>query len=215
LQRRMEEQARREEELRQQQKLRETKIAECLARTREYVRDGMYDRALNEIETVYAMDPGNAEAQEFERNILTIQRKGSEARRVAEQRSQQVDAWKREEEEKKRAAEAGRDELQRESSNTYRAMLKQAWAGGVPTKDDREMLDVVRLSLGVGEEEHMQTERMAQLDAYAEALRSALKSGEIGLRDESAQEHLWTLFALTREDHTAILASIRPEIDGF
>jgi hypothetical protein len=210
----MEEQARIEEEQRQAQKLRETKIAECLQRTREYIRDGMYEKALNEIETVYAMDPGNAEAQEYEQNILTIQRKAEEAQRVSEQRSQQVDAWKKEEEEKRRAAEAGREDLQRESSNTYRAMLKQAWAGGVPTKEDREMLDVVRLSLGVSEAEHRQTERMAQLDAYAEALRSAVKSGAIEIDDERAQEHLWTLFALTREDHLGILSTVRSEVEN-
>ena len=129
LQRKLAEQARLEEDLQQQRAVREAKIAGCLQKTREYIRDGIYDKALTEIETVYAMDPGNAEAREYEQSVLTIQRKAEEARTVSEQRSQQSDAWNREEEERQKSADEGREVLRAESVNTYRAMLRQAWAG--------------------------------------------------------------------------------------
>ncbi|HTR98796.1 MAG TPA: hypothetical protein VML00_03540, partial [Bacteroidota bacterium] len=212
LQRKLAEQARMEEELEQQRAIREAKIAGCLQKTRDYIRDGMYDKALTEIETVYAMDPGNAEAREYEQSVLTIQRKAEEARAVSEQRSQQGDAWHREEEERRKAADEGREVLRRESANTYRAMLRQAWAGGEPVTEDRTMLDVVRLSLGIPESEHRKIEHEVQVETYTEALRAAWKSGAMSSDDHNTVEQLRKLFSISREEDNSIQSSLRAEL---
>ena len=211
LQRKLAEQARMEEELQQQRAIREAKIAGCLQKTRDYIRDGMYDKALTEIETVYAMDPGNAEAREYEQSILTIQRKAEEARSVSEQRSQQGDAWRKEEEERQKSADEGREGLRRESMNTYRAMMRQAWAGGEPVIEDRSMLDVVRLSLGIPESEHKKIEHDIQIETYTEALRAALRSGAMSVDDVTPVEQLRKLFSISKEDDRSIQSALKAE----
>jgi hypothetical protein len=212
LQRKLAEQARMEEELQQQRAIREAKIAGCLQKTRDYIRDGMYDKALTEIETVYAMDPGNAEAREYEQSVLTIQRKAEEARSVSEQRSQQSDAWHREEEERQKNAEEGREVLRSESMNTYRAMMRQAWAGGEPVTEDRSMLDVVRLSLGIAESEHRKIEHEIQIETYTEALRAAFKSGAMSDDDLSTVEQLRKLFSVGEDEGRTIQAALKTEL---
>jgi hypothetical protein len=211
LQRKLADQARLEEEQAQQKAIREAKIAGCLQKTREYIKDGIYDKALNEIETVYAMDPGNPEAQEFEQNIMTIQRNAEQAQRISEQRSQQGDAWRKEEEEKQKAADEGREVLRAESYNTYRAMIRQVWAGGVPSPDDQSMLDVVRLSLGITADEHRGIEREVQLEIYAEVLGAAWKSGEMTQSDTQAHEQLRKLFNVKMDDHKRIVSRLKAE----
>jgi len=158
------------------------------------------------------MDPGNVEAQEYEQSILTIQRKAEEARRVSEQRSQQSDAWKKEEEERQQTADEGRVVLRRESLNTYRAMLRQSWAGGAPGKDDLSMLDVVRLSLGIEDAEHESAEREVQLESYEEALLAAWKSGAITKDDTSIHEHLRNLFKVSLDDHRALETKLKAKL---
>ena len=212
LQRKLAEQARMEEEVQQQRAIREAKIAGCLQKTRDYTRDGMYDKALTEIETVYAMDPGNAEAREYEQSVLTIQRKAEEARSVSEQRSQQGDAWRKEEQDRLKSAEKGRELLHRESMNTYRAMMRQAWASGEPATEDRSMLDVVRLSLGIPESEHKKIERDARVETYTEALRIALKSGAMSPDDLSTVEHLRKLFSITTDEEESVQAALKVEV---
>jgi hypothetical protein len=212
LQRKLAEQARMEEELQQQRSIREAKIAGCLQKTRDYTRDGMYDKALTEIETVYAMDPGNVEAREYEQSVLTIQRKAEEARSVSEQRSHESDAWRKEEEDRQKSAEKGREVLHRESVNTYRAMMRQAWASGEPVTEDRSMLDVVRLSLGIPESEHKKIEHDVRVETYKEALRVAMKSGAMSPDDRSTVEQLRKVFSITKDEDEPIQSALKAEL---
>jgi tetratricopeptide (TPR) repeat protein len=208
LQQKLEEQARKEEEERQRRAIRETKVAACLQKTRDYLRDEKFDRALNEIETIYAMDPGNAEAQELEIQTLNAQRKSADVRAIARVRNKQGEEWKKEEEEKERAAMADRERLRQESANTYRTVTKQAWVDGIPTPEEQSMLEVVRISLGLDDTERELLEREAQLEAYAEALQSAWKNGLVAPDDESTNERLRLLYGVNIDDHRAIQTSL-------
>jgi exopolysaccharide biosynthesis predicted pyruvyltransferase EpsI len=172
----------------------------------------MYDKALTEIETVYAMDPGNAEAREYEQSVLTIQRKAEEARSVSEQRSQQSDAWRKEEEDRRNSAEKGREVLHRESVNTYRSMMLQAWASGEPLAEDRSMLDVVRLSLGILEFEHKKIEHDVRVETYTDALRAALKSGAMSPDDSGTVEQLRKVFSITTDEDGPIQSALKAEL---
>jgi len=138
------------EEVQQQRAIREAKIAGCLQKTRDYTRDGMYDKALTEIETVYAMDPGKCRSPgiraerpddpaEGRRGTVGVRAEVATGRCLAQGRNRTG----------LKSAEKGRELLHRESMNTYRAMMRQAWASGEPATEDRSMLDVVRLSLGI------------------------------------------------------------------
>jgi DNA-binding SARP family transcriptional activator len=208
IQRKLEEQNRREEEERQRRAIRETKIAACLQKTRDFLKEGKFERALNEIETIYAMDPGNTEAQELEVQILNAERKSADIRAITRVRTQQGEEWKKEEEEKERAALEDRERLHQESANTYRSVTKQAWVDGIPTPEEQSMLEVVRLSLGIPDTEQELLEREVQLEAYAEALQSAWKNGLVAPDDESTNEKLRQLFGVSLEDHRAIQTSL-------
>jgi hypothetical protein len=208
IQRKLEEQAKRDEEDQQRRVIRETKIAGSLQKARDYLHENTFDKALDEIETIYAMDPGNTEAQDLEVHVLNAQRKTADIRAIARVRSRQGEEWKKEEEEKERAVVQGREQLRRESSNTYRSMVKQAWVDGLPTDEEQSMLEVVRLSLGIPDTEHELVEREVQLEAYTEALQSAWKSGLVAIDDEQTNENLRQLYGVSAEDHRAIQAGL-------
>jgi hypothetical protein len=74
------------------------------------------------------------------------------------------------------------------------------------------MLDVVRVSLGVQEDEHALLEREVRLETYREALRSAWKSGLITSDDLSTGENLRKLYGLGKEDHLVIEAAVMNEM---
>jgi hypothetical protein len=177
-------------------------------KARDFLHEARFDKALSEIETVYAMDPGNPEAQDLEVQILNAQRKSADVRAIARVRTKQGEQWKKEEEEKQRAADEDRENLRMESSATYRNMIKQAWIDGMPTKEEQSMLEVVRLSLGIPEGEHEIVEREVQLEAYAEALQSAWRNGLIASDDETTHEKLRQLYGVSLEDHQAIQVSL-------
>ena len=120
---------------------------------------------------------------------------------------------------KEQDAVTTRDQLRRESFNTYRGMLKQAWISGQPTKEERSMLEVVRMSLGISDEEHTAAEREVQREAYGDALHLAWTSGVLSGDDSSALENLRKLFGICTDEQRAmeaeILSEFRGKGDGF
>jgi hypothetical protein len=90
-------------------------------------------------------------------------------------------------------------------------MIRQVWAGGVPSPDDQSMLDVVRLSLGITADEHRGIEREVQLEIYAEVLGAAWKSGEMTQSDTQAHEQLRKLFNVKMDDHKRIVSRLKAE----
>jgi colicin import membrane protein len=208
----LEEQERKDREEEEGRAIRNTKISEALRRAEEYVNSGAYDKAMAEMETVYAMDPGNAAAQEIEMKMLSAQKKKAEAKAVPQQRSSEGEAWKREEEQKEKIAAATRELLRQESMNTFRSMLKQAWVDGQPTKEERAMVEVVRRSLDVSDGDYTALEREVQLEAYTEALRSAWKAGIVSSDDVATRENLRAMFSISSEDHLTVEALLRREL---
>ena len=95
----------------------------------------------------------------------------------------------------------------------YRGMVKHAWVDGIPDKEERGMLEVVRTSLGIAESEHTLVEREVQLEVYAEALFSARKAGLISHNDEAALENLRELYGITPEEHDIIETSVIREME--
>ncbi|MBS1116917.1 MAG: hypothetical protein H6Q87_1301, partial [candidate division NC10 bacterium] len=186
--------------------------AGCLQKAREFVRANAYDKALNEIETVYGLDPGHAEAQELEHKILEAQRKQSQLMQVSVKRSREEEAWRSEEAHKAEVAREGREALRKETAETYRGMLKQAWVDGQPTNEEKAMLEVVRLSLGIAEGEHAIVEREIQIETYTEALLSAFRSGVLTREDKRTLENIRQLYGVTKEDHLVIEAGIMKDL---
>ncbi len=215
----MEEQALRDAEQEKEHAIRDAKVSTLVERAREEMKNGQYDEALRQVEAIYALDPGNQEARTLEMKILSARSPQDDAQAMSEQRSAQQESWIREEAQKEQDAVATRDQLRRESFNTYRGMLKQAWISGQPTKEERSMLEVVRMSLGISDEEHTAAEREVQRETYGDALHLAWTSGVLSGDDSSALENLRKLFGICTDEQRAmeaeILSEFRGKGDGF
>jgi hypothetical protein len=96
----------------------------------------------------------------------------------------------------------------------YRGMVKHAWVDGIPGKDERAMLEVVRMSLGIPESEYTLVEREIQLEVYAEALLSARRAGLISINDEAALENLRDLYGITLEEHNIIESGLQRDLEA-
>jgi hypothetical protein len=188
------------------------RIAECISRGAEFLREGVFDKAQSEVETIYAMDPGNVEAQEMEVRILTAQQRKEDLQSVSQSRTKEGEAWKKEEEQKLRIARESRELLKQESIATYRGMLRDAWIDGQPAKEEREMLGIVRQSLGLDEAEHILVETEVRREVFAEALKSALRSGVVTPEDSVTRENLRTMYGIASDDFGAIESRLLREL---
>jgi hypothetical protein len=73
------------------------------------------------------------------------------------------------------------------------------------------MLALVRRSFGLLDDDHAVLEREVQLEAYADALRSAMRAGIITTDDKSSHENFREVYGVRVEDHLAIEASLLKE----
>jgi hypothetical protein len=213
LQRRLEERARLDKEEEESKAIRSTKITEGLRRGNDYCTEGAYDKAQSEVETIYAIDPGNAEAQTLEMTILTAQERKKEAQAISQHRTLEGEAWKKEEENKEREVQEGRNLLKKESLTTFRCMVRDAWIGGKPGIDEQAMLEVVRHSLGLDEADRAIIEREVQREVFTEALRSAMKNGIIVDEDPVTKENLRTMYGVTSDEYDVIESRLLREIN--
>jgi hypothetical protein len=159
------------------------------------------------------MDPGNAEAQALEVKILTSQDRRKEVQAISQRRTLEGEAWKKEEENKERMAQEGRDVLKKESVETFRGMVRDAWIDGKPSKEEQAMLEIVRHSLGVDGAERAVIEREVQQEVFTEALRSALKNGIVTEEDPVTKENLRTMYGVTPEEYLSIESRLLREIN--
>jgi hypothetical protein len=209
IQRRVQEQAQRDREQLDQRAIREKKIAERLARGGDYYRQGVYDKAMSEIETIYALDPGNTEAQELEVAILSLQKSRGDVQAMSARRAQQREQWHQEQAERERSREESNDQLKRDSKQVYLAMLQRAWMQGEPSKESLAMLAVSRSTLDITAEEHEQLELQARREAYREMLELHLASGSLSLADTAQCEEYRVRYSIPTDVHLEVLELLR------
>ena len=212
IQTKIDEQAREDREEEERKAATAATVAKSFAKAEKLFQERSFTKALREIESIFANDPGNEEALDLELTILNAMKKQEEARAVSEQRSMEGEAWRKEEEQREQRAAEQREALKKESLLTYRGMLKRAWRGGQPGKEEKAMLDVVRRSLAVTDDEDAKLVREVQVEAYTEALRSAWKAGIITNDDIDTDANLRQLYGIGREEHLVIEASVLHEI---
>ena len=157
------------------------------------------------------MDPGNQEATDLEVKILKAQKRRDEAQEISTIRSVEGEAFRKEEEEKAAKAAREREDIENESKSTYRSMLRRAWADGKPNNEERSMLALVRRSFGLSDDDQALLEREVQLEAYTDALRSAMKAGIIAAGDKSSHDNFRELYGIRIEDHLTIEAALLRE----
>jgi hypothetical protein len=93
-------------------------------------------------------------------------------------------------------------------------MLKQAWTNGQPTREERSMLEVVRMSLGITDIEHSDAEHEIQREAYSDAIRLAWSSGVVTGEESPALDNLRRLFGISTEEQLAMEQEILREYLG-
>ena len=90
--------------------------------------------------------------------------------------------------------------------------MMQMWIDGMPNRDERSILEVVRVSLGVKEEEHVMLERDVQIETFKDALRSAWRSGIISSSDDVTHENLRKLYGITPDECLPIKVDVMREM---
>ena len=212
IQQRIDEQEKNDREEKERRATNAARVSESFERAEEFFQERSFTKALREIEMIFALDPGNTAALDLEMNILNAMKKQDEAKAVSEQRSLEGELRKKEDEQREQRAAEQRESLRSESLATYRGMLKRAWLGGQPGKEEKSMLEVVRRSLAVDEDDDARLSREVQLEAYTEALRSAWKAGIISGDDVDTHENLRQLYSIAKEDYLVIEAGILQEL---
>jgi hypothetical protein len=150
--------------------------------------------ALSELENLFAIDPGNIAGREIEAKIVAVRDSKSHAEVVAKKRAMEGESWREREEGRVLERQADREKLKQDALGTYRAMLKHSWINGPPQGDEKAMIDVVKLSLGISETDCTAVEQAVRKEAYCEGLRAALRNGGVGWSDKQALENLRSRF---------------------
>jgi hypothetical protein len=76
------------------------------------------------------------------------------------------------------------------------------------------MLEVVRMSLGIKDDEHAEAEREIQRETYRDALRLAWSTGVLSSEDSKAIENLRSLFGVNADEQRALEAEVQEEARG-
>jgi hypothetical protein len=189
--------------------VREQTVAQRITRASEYRRLGALDKALNEVQAILAIDPGNSEAQDMEISILTQVNGHKEVRAAVARRTELGEAWQGEQPVHDEQEGTQRERIREESSQVYRNMLKRAWMRGIPGRDTGAMLDVARVSLGISENDHALLQTQVQLEVYREALEMALGASLLDATDEDALEGIRNKYGIDIQAHEAIMSSHR------
>ncbi len=213
LQRRLEEQTKRDAEEQKARAIREAKLAALLRRTKELQRSGQFEAALKELNNLYQIDPGSPAGREIEIGIIATQQSRVDAEAISARRSAESETWRREEEGRELERQADRERLKQDAFESYRSMLKQSWVNGIPASDERAMIEVIRLSLGISDEDRDSLEKEIRAECYADAFRSAQRNGIVVADDEHALAPLRQVFDLQTDEARQIEADVLRETE--
>jgi len=165
------------------------KIEEYLHRAKEFIVTKSYEGAITEVLKVSLLDPENAEARHIEQLIQDekdsqFRTQLQEARRIPHQ----------------------------VYLDTYNRLLQLAWKEGTPTPDAQILIESLRHSLQVTQDEHSSLEPAVKSESYAGALRTAWQDGTLSPEEVTHLEILRGELVISADEHLASEQKIRREL---
>jgi hypothetical protein len=94
----------------------------------------------------------------------------------------------------------------------YAQALKQAWANGSVSQDEENLLQTLRKSLGISEEEHNSLEQEVRLEIYLYAIIDCWKRGALTADDLDRLDTMREKFNISAEEHMRLEKQVRQEI---
>jgi hypothetical protein len=144
------------------------------------------DEALTDVFCVFAIDPSNAKANEILEKIRA-ERAKEFAKQVEETRS-----------------------IQRQTFiDMYRRLLKRSWYDGSLSSVELTLLDNLRTSFQIGNDEHREFERGIQREVYAEQLQKYLKLSQPSAEATEQLAMLREELNISEEEHKELEESLR------
>jgi class 3 adenylate cyclase len=144
------------------------------------------DEALTDVFCIYAVDSNNAKANEILEKIRA-ERAKEFAKQVEETRS-----------------------IQRQTFiDMYRRLLKRSWYDGSLSSVELTLLDNLRTSFQIGNEEHRELEHDIQREVYAEQLQKYLKLSQPSAEATEQLAMLREELGVSEEEHKELEESLR------
>jgi len=98
------------------------------------------------------------------------------------------------------------------SLQAYAQALKQAWANGSISQDEENLLQTLRKSMGISDEEHESLEQEVRLEIYLYAIVDCWKNGSLTAQDLDRLDTLREKFNISAEEHMRLEKHVRQEI---
>ena len=98
------------------------------------------------------------------------------------------------------------------SLQAYAQALKQAWANGSVSEDEENLLQTLRKSMGISDEEHASLEQEVRLEIYLYAIVECWKNGSLTPQDLERLDALREKFNISAEEHMRLEKQVRQEI---
>lgn len=95
------------------------------------------------------------------------------------------------------------------SLKAYAQVLRQAWADGLISKDEEEMLRTLRTSLGISDQEHESLQHEIQAEIYQNLVLRIWKQGSMSPQDSEKLDFIREKFNISAEEHMKIEKSAR------
>ena len=95
------------------------------------------------------------------------------------------------------------------SSQVYLLALKQQWADGTLSEEEKDFLTMLRKALGISEEQHEDLEKEAHLEIYLQVILDTWKDGILQVHESEKLEKLREEFHISAEDHVMIEKQVR------
>jgi len=168
-------------------------ISQHLSKAEEFINKKDYNRALDEVASVYKIDPKNYYAQTYSDRIdALILEKYAETNKVVKTEIQPHEL----EVPQPPASERG-------STPMYLELLKEAWFDGKISEEEAMKLAAMRELFGITPENHKQLEHEVKIEAYLEALYIAGRNNILTDIEQRTLQMMRIKYGISPEEQAA------------
>lgn len=168
-------------------------ISQHLSKAEEFINKKDYNRALDEVASVYKIDPKNYYAQTYSDRIdALILEKYAETNKVVKTEIQPHEL----EVPQPPASERG-------STPMYLELLKEAWFDGKVSEEEAMKLAAMRELFGITPENHKQLEHEVKIEAYLEALYIAGRNNILTDIEQRTLQMMRIKYGISPEEQAA------------
>ncbi|HLX13214.1 MAG TPA: response regulator [Bacteroidota bacterium] len=201
-------------------------IGNYLRKADQFLKDENFDAAERELRAALKEEPGNIYAKAYQERIDTARKQYIERKKREELQREEDEKFRLSQERIKIQKEVlqkpgrdggaapGRTAMRSPLLTQYEALLRKAWADGIPDEKKVRIIGDAQKEFNVSPEDHAAVEVEVKLEAYVVAAKAAWQQKKITPGSSSVFQDLRRRYGISIEQHLEIESRLVWELQG-